>query len=129
MPSDIPTVTPEVVSAAVAQARSPGVSLYSLGEVQLTLIIFIFGLIAMGVFYLILRNDKVTPFVLRMYVIIILVFGTLLIVSSAYSTTQIAPVVGFFGTIAGYLLGRTEHSANSGDGGPGDGDSADPKGG
>jgi hydrogenase/urease accessory protein HupE len=101
-------VDPEPISAADAQSAVPGLDLHSLGEFRLTAIIFIFGLIALFVFYLILRNRRATPFVLRMYIIIILVFGTLLIVSSAYTTAQIAPVVGFFGTIAGYLLGRTE---------------------
>lgn len=104
-------VDPLPIAPASAQDLAGGMSLYSLGELRLTAVIFAFGLIAMFLFYLILRHDKATPFVLRMYVIIILVFGTLLIVSSAYTTAQIAPVVGFFGTIAGYLLGRSDQSS------------------
>lgn len=103
-------VDPQPIAPADAQQLASGLSLHSLGELRLTVLIFVFGLIALTVFYLILRNDKSTPFVMRMYVIIILVFGTLLIVSSAYTTQQIAPVVGFFGTIAGYLLGRTDRA-------------------
>lgn len=76
------------------------------------MVIFVFGLIALAAFLLLVRAGKATPYIMRLYVIIILVFGTLLVVSSSYTTDQIAPVVGFFGTIAGYLLGRTERQAN-----------------
>jgi hydrogenase/urease accessory protein HupE len=80
----------------------------SSGEIRLTIVIFVFALIAMVVFYLLVRSGKSTPYLMRIYVVIILVFGTLLVVSSAYATEQIAPVVGLFGTIAGYLLGKSE---------------------
>lgn len=100
---DPPAITP----ADAADLREAG-SFFSQGELQLTLIIFVFGLIAMIVFYLLTRTERATLFVLRIFVVIILVFGTLIVVSSSYSTQQIAPVVGFFGTIAGYLLGRSE---------------------
>lgn len=105
---DAPVTDPETISPAAAADLSETGSLFSLGEIQLTLIIFIFGLISMAIFYVMVRTGKATPFLMRIYVIIILVFGTLLVVSSSYSTQQIAPVVGFFGTIAGYLLGKTD---------------------
>ena len=116
-PAD-PVATEEVVAPpqdpppmAAKEAADKAVSgdLRWSGEIRLTLIIFIFGLIALGMFYFLHRTGNATPYVLRIYVIIILVFGTLLVVSSAYATDQIAPVVGFFGTIAGYLVGRSEN--------------------
>ena len=108
---DLPPVRPADETLAEAARITPGMDFYSLGELRLTMIIFIFGLIAMGLFLLLLRNDKATAYTLRIFVIIILVFGTLMLVSSAYTTAQIAPVVGFFGTIAGYLLGRSERQS------------------
>ena len=63
--------------------------------------------------YLMVRSEKAGAFELRIYVITILIFGSLLIVSSAYSTEQIAPVIGFFGTIAGYILGRGDRPDGS----------------
>jgi len=102
-PDDAEAIAP----AAAAAIRQSG-DFFSLEEIQLTVLIFVFGLISMAVFYMLLRIEAATPYVLRLYVIIILVFGTLLVVSSSYSTSQIAPVVGFFGTIAGYLLGKSE---------------------
>lgn len=104
----VPVVDPEPIAPSAAAAVREAGDFVSLGEFQLTLIIFLFGLIAITVFFLLLRSGSATPYVMRIFVIIILVFGTLLVVSSSYSTEQIAPVVGFFGTIAGYLLGRSE---------------------
>lgn len=107
-PPTTPDFDPSPEKVADTARVSGGADLFSLGELKITVLIFVFGLISLGVFYLLLRLDKATPYTLRLFVIIILVFGTLMVVSSAYTTAQIAPVVGFFGTIAGYLLGRTE---------------------
>ncbi len=107
---DIPVVEPQTIPPAAAAKMSQAGDLFTTGEFRLTAVIFLFGLIAMGVFYMLLRHERATPYTMRIFVIIILIFGTLLIVSSAYSTDQIAPIVGFFGTIAGYLLGKTERS-------------------
>jgi len=104
----MPAVEPTTVAPHVAADLAQSGSLFSFAEISLTWIIFIFGLIALGIFFLLVHYGKATPYLIRIYVIIILVFGTLLVVSSAYTTEQVAPIVGFFGTIAGYLLGRTE---------------------
>lgn len=101
---------PAELGAREAAHRVEAGFLTSWAELNLTLLIFAFGLIALLMFYWIVRTEKGTPFLFRIYVVIILVFGTLLIVSSAYTTEQIAPVVGFFGTIAGYLLGRGDRA-------------------
>ncbi len=105
---DLPIEAPEPIAPAEAARLVEVGTLNSVTEQGLTLIIFAFGLIALALFYFLLRSGHATPYLMRIYVIIILIFGTLLVVSSAYSTDQIAPVVGFFGTIAGYLLGRSD---------------------
>ena len=108
-------IPPNVVEATplpareAANLREAG-SFFSAGEFQMTLVILFFGLVSIVAFYLLARHERATPYVLRILVIIVIVFGTLLVVSSAYSTQQIAPVVGLFGTIAGYLLGKSEKS-------------------
>ena len=112
---DIPVATPEPITPPAAAAVREAGDFFSLGEFQLTLIIFVFGMVAMLVFWQLLRSDRATPYMMRIFVIIILVFGTLLVVSSSYSTQQIAPVVGFFGTIAGYLLGKSEKQRGDAD--------------
>ena len=100
-----------MTTAAHARISEVG-NVFSAGELTMTAVIFVFGLIATGFFYLLVRTDRATPYLMRIYVVIILVFGTLLVVSSAYAADQIAPVVGFFGTIAGYLLGRSDRRDN-----------------
>jgi hypothetical protein len=106
----LPVQAPDDISVAAAGRAADVGSVSSNLEVDLTLVIFALALIAIGVFYVLIRTEKATPYLMRMYVILILVFGSLLVVSSSYATEQIAPVIGFFGTIAGYLLGRSEHA-------------------
>ena len=110
-PSDnLPEQVPAPVSASQAAARVETGSLSSIFELNLTIIIFVFGLLALVLLYAMIRNERTTPFVMRIYVVTILIFGSLLVVSSAYTTEQISPVIGFFGTIAGYVLGRGDRT-------------------
>lgn len=103
---------PPVISPANAYDMAEVGGLHTNGELLLSAMILTFCVISFGFLYLALRSDKVTPFFLRVYVITVVIFGTLLVVSSAYATSQIAPVVGLFGTIAGYVLGRGDKDAN-----------------
>ena len=77
-------------------------------EYTLTFVIIGFALIAFAALLFLTRRTRNAELVLRTYTVTIIIFGTLLVVSSAYTTEQIAPVVGLFGTIAGYILGRSE---------------------
>lgn len=110
MPDD-----PAVINAGEEFAQNllgaPGND-FSLEEIQLTLIIFVFGLIATGIFFLLVKSKQATPYLMRIYVVIILIFGSLLVVSSGYAINQTAPIIGLFGTITGYLLGRSDRSDN-----------------
>jgi len=112
-PNDSPPITaPEQVTPADAIARVQAGGLHTVSENVLTLAIFIFGFVALFVLYLLARNEKASPFVLRIYVITILIFGSLLVVANAYTTNQLAPVMGLFGTIAGYVLGRGDRPSD-----------------
>ncbi|MGP1352001.1 MAG: hypothetical protein ACTS1Z_01640 [Parasphingopyxis sp.] len=109
-PPGTPVADPQTETVANAAERSEAGTLFSLAEIELTWVILLFGIFSLVAFYRLVKSDNaaVSIHAMRMYVVIILVFGTLLVVSSAYHSEQIAPVVGFFGTIAGYLLGRAE---------------------
>jgi len=104
--NDIPAVEPTQMVAGQVVRKAQAGSLSSILELNLTLIILFFGVLALVLLYLMVRSERSGPFELRIYVITILVFGSLLVVSSGYATDQIAPVIGFYGTIAGYILGR-----------------------
>jgi hypothetical protein len=45
---------------------------------------------------------------LRTFGVVLIILGTLFFVAAGFSAQQIAPAIGLFGTIAGYLLGRIE---------------------
>lgn len=101
-------ITPERVTPAAAAAAAEVGSPRLPEELHLTLIVVAFAVAALAFLAVMSWSKTATPFVLRCYIITIIVFGTLLVVSSSYGTEQIAPVVGLFGTIAGYILGRSE---------------------
>jgi hypothetical protein len=105
-PPPLEAAEPVKMGAREAARSMDSGFLTSWAELNLTLLIFAFGVVALLLFTWLVKSDRGSPLLLRVYVILILIFGTLLIVSSAYTTEQVAPVVGFFGTIAGYLLGR-----------------------
>ena len=60
----------------------------------------------MVVLYLMCRSDRWEEFELRIFTITILVFGSLVVVAAGFGEDTLTPVIGFFGTIAGYVLGR-----------------------
>ncbi len=53
------------------------------------------------------RNLKAED-TLRSFGVVLIIMGTLFVIAAGYSSVQIAPALGLFGTIAGYLLGRSE---------------------
>jgi len=59
--------------------------------------------------------------ILRTFGILVIIFAAVFLVIAGYSDTQITPVIGLLGTIAGYLLGRKIEtpSANGGQKGQG----------
>lgn len=73
-----------------------------------------FGVLAFGVLALLLEFTLVRGFVssskpqdiLNLFTVTLIVVGTLFLISSGISSSQIAPALGLYGTIVGYLLGR-----------------------
>lgn len=51
------------------------------------------------------RNLKADD-ALRPFSVVLIIMGTLVAITAGFSAAQIAPALGIFGTIAGYLLGR-----------------------
>jgi hydrogenase/urease accessory protein HupE len=65
---------------------------------------------------MIVRSERTREFELRIFIITILVFGSLLVMTTGLGQDQLTPVIGFFGTIAGYVLGGGklgDHATNS----------------
>jgi hypothetical protein len=91
----------------VASGPPPSPRFLSSTEGELAVIIIglgVFVIIAMAV---VLRNKAAPPDEsIRAFTIILVIIGTLVLICAGYSNDQIAPAIGLFGTIAGYLLGR-----------------------
>lgn len=78
----------------------------------LTFLLLAFGAGIIYLEYLLVRNrlaDKIDDLA-KFFVVTLIIIGTLVLVAAGYSSDQIAPVIGLFGTVAGYLLGRNSQS-------------------
>lgn len=99
------------LNSSVMPGNSAGpVSLMSNREFWLSCIILIFGLAIILIEFFLLRQvvENRTDEIAKIYTVTLIIIGTLVLISSGFTNEQIAPALGLFGTIAGYLLGRQE---------------------
>jgi predicted MFS family arabinose efflux permease len=85
-------------------------------EVFLTLAVIFFGVVVVLIQYLLLRpvvRDR-TNEISRTFIVSLIIIGTLALITSGYDSSQIAPALGLFGTIAGYLLGKSDRRDDRG---------------
>jgi hypothetical protein len=77
-------------------------------EMWLSLFVLLFGLCIIIVQYLLLRSvvDRYVSEIFKIFTVTLIIIGTLLLIISGFSSQQIAPALGLFGTIAGYILAR-----------------------
>ncbi|MDR6859854.1 hypothetical protein [Variovorax guangxiensis] len=109
----------------VATGKAAGsVSLMSNREFWLSCVILVFGVFIILVEFYLLRavvREK-TEEISRTYTVTLIIIGTLVLISSGFTNEQIAPALGLFGTIAGYLLGRGDARRLQSDSTKGDSD-------
>lgn len=102
----------QIVSAPPAHAStsaSSGARFVSQNEGELTLIIVALGIVVILAVSSILWKRASSPDeATRAYALILILIGTMVLICAGYSNDQIAPAMGLFGTVAGYLLGRKE---------------------
>lgn len=78
-------------------------------ELMITLIVSVVAMLTLIMEYLLLRKIpklKVEE-MLRVFAVTLIIFGTLFFITAGFDSNQIAPAMGLFGTVAGYLLGRS----------------------
>ena len=68
--------------------------------------VLVFGLLVILLATYLIKAGKNTEAVLRIFGTILIVMVAVFLVVAGYTDTQIAPVMGLLGTIAGYLLGK-----------------------
>lgn len=113
-PPNLPSATPNVISQSRAADRMQSGSIYLDKNILLTVIVLFFGLLALVLLYKLadhqrdeqFKQSELRRFELQIFTITILVFGSLLVAAAGFGSDQLTPVIGFFGTIAGYVLGR-----------------------
>ena len=97
---------PEQIATTGARARDFG--LMSSYEFYLSLFVLIFGLVMIILeILLIARNPMSAEVMIKFIVVTVIITATLFLITAGYDNDQIAPAVGLFGTVAGYLLGRS----------------------
>ena len=76
-------------------------------EFWLSFLILGFGCVVVGVEFALLRKkDFDGNDILKVFGVTLIVVGTLFLIAAGFGDKQIAPAMGLFGTLAGYLLGR-----------------------
>ena len=70
-----------------------------------------FGLVVILLATYLIQSGKNTEAILRIFGTILIVLVAVFLVVAGYTDTQIAPVMGLLGTIAGYLLGKETKEA------------------
>jgi multisubunit Na+/H+ antiporter MnhF subunit len=84
-------------------------SLLSDREFILSIVAITFGLVVLILEYkLLIRANTSGDQVLKVLIVSTIIVATMFIISAGYTSEQIGPAMGLFGTIAGYLLGRGE---------------------
>jgi hypothetical protein len=77
-------------------------------EYLLSIAVLLFGLIIIGLeIYLVKSNIISSDAVVKFIVVTLIITGTLFLITAGYDNNQIAPAIGLFGTVAGYLLGKS----------------------
>jgi uncharacterized protein YacL len=101
----------------VVEPEQVAVHKFTNQEVVYASIILAFGLIVLALAaWLISKTKSPDPIlILRFFVIILIVICAVLLVFVGYNKDQITQIVGLFGTITGYLLGRIDSQPKSND--------------
>lgn len=96
------------------QKTAGTISLMTNREFALSFVILVFGLCIIGIEYFILKSiiHQKPEQITQTFIVTLIIVGTLVLISAGYSNDQIGPALGLFGTIAGYLLGKSEGERN-----------------
>jgi hypothetical protein len=79
-------------------------------EFWLSILVLAFGVFVIVIEYRLLTRTRATAVaILRVYAVTVILIGSLFLITAGYSSTQISPISGLFGTVAGYLLGRSHN--------------------
>ncbi len=76
-------------------------------EFVLSCEVIAFGTVIVLIEFILLRNRNApAEDILKVFAVTLVIIGTLFAIVAGFDSRQIAPAMGLFGTIAGYILGR-----------------------
>jgi hypothetical protein len=94
-------------AGTTAPPPPPSPRFLSSAEGELALVVIGLGVLVILALSVVLKGKASSADdAIRAYAIILIITGTMVLICAGYSNDQIAPAVGLFGTLAGYLLGR-----------------------
>ena len=92
-----------------APSRAPAATTNFISGLEGQLILVVVGLgvlVLVSLSITLIKTRASADDTIRAYTLTLIIIGTLLLICASYSNDQIAPAIGLFGTVAGYLLGR-----------------------
>lgn len=108
------SVTENHATATTTNSVAP-VTLLTNIEFWLSVLVLLFGMAVLLFQYVLLKDKNATPNdVMKAFTVTLIVVGVLFSVTAGFSAQTVAPALGLFGTIAGYLLGKRESSDSVG---------------
>jgi hypothetical protein len=110
--SELERLRAEVAAAETAFHESQGVHA---GEAWTEKMLYLsggvlaFGLVVLLLMsYLLVKSDRDPISILRTFCVPLIIVAALVLVITGYTQDQISPVIGLLGTLAGYLLGKSD---------------------
>lgn len=78
-------------------------------EESLSTYVLIFGFLIILLEVYLIRVSNIDPAnIIKFIIVTLIITATLFLITAGYSSVQIAPATGLLGTIAGYLLGKSD---------------------
>ena len=83
-------------------------------EFGLALMISIFCTIILILEFFLIKHDKIKgENAMQVYLVTVIIYGSLFLVAAGFNNDHIAPIIGLLGTIAGYMLSGLRNDKNS----------------
>lgn len=85
-------------------------------EFNLSVGVLLFGLLVILLEVFLIKQGFIDGNnIVKFIIVTLIVTGTLFLITAGYNNNQIAPALGLFGTVAGYLLGKSNTPNNEKD--------------
>jgi hypothetical protein len=108
------SLNPPPIKPALKQATGAD-RLLTNTEISLSIAVLGFGSFIFLIQVLLMwKKDFDYHFMLKSSAVSLVIIGTLFLITSGFSNDQIAPAMGLFGSIVGYLLGKESGKSDSG---------------